>query len=73
MCSSDLKAVVNHDHQGIMARGWGKIGDEVDGELLEWEKRGRRNGRQWWACGMMVHLVLLASGTARDKGSDKGG
>ena len=22
---------------------------------------------------MMVHLVLLASGTARDKGSDKGG
>ena len=32
------KAVVNHDHQGIMARGWGKIGDEVDRELSEWEK-----------------------------------
>ena len=31
------KAVVNHDHQGIMAGRQGKIGDEVDGELLEWE------------------------------------
>ena len=31
------KAMVDHDHQGIMAGGWGKIGDEVDGELLEWE------------------------------------
>ena len=31
------KAVVNHDHQGIMAGGWGEISDEVNGELLEWE------------------------------------
>ena len=31
------KAVVNHNHQGIMAGGQGKIGDEVDRELLEWE------------------------------------
>ena len=31
------KAVVNHDHQGIMAGRWGKIGDEVNGKLLEWE------------------------------------
>ena len=31
------KAMVDHDHQGIMASGWGKIGDGVDGELLEWE------------------------------------
>ena len=67
------KAMVDHNHQGIMARGWGKISDEVDGELLEWEKQGRGNGRQWWTCGMMVHLVLLASGTTRDKGSNKGG
>ena len=31
------KAVVDHDHQGIMAGGWGEIGDEVNRELLEWE------------------------------------
>ena len=31
------KAVVDHDHQGIMAGRWGKIGDEVNRELLEWE------------------------------------
>ena len=31
------KAVVDHDHQGIMAGGWGEIGDEVNGELPEWE------------------------------------
>ena len=67
------KAMVNHDHQGIMARGWGKISDEVNEELLEWEKQGRGNGKQWWACGIMVHLVLLASSTTRDEGSDKGG
>ena len=31
------KAMVDHDHQGIMAGGWGKISDEVNGELPEWE------------------------------------
>ena len=31
------KAVVDHDHQGIMASGWGEIGDEVNRELTEWE------------------------------------
>ena len=31
------KTVVDHDHQGIMAGGGGEIGDEVNGELLEWE------------------------------------
>ena len=31
------KAMVDHDHQGIMAGRWGEISDEVDGELLEWE------------------------------------
>ena len=31
------KAVANHNHQGIMASGWGKIGDEVNGKLPEWE------------------------------------
>ena len=31
------KAMVNHNHQGIMASGWGKISNEVNGELLEWE------------------------------------
>ena len=31
------KAVVDHNHQGIMAGRWGKISDEVNRELLEWE------------------------------------
>ena len=31
------KAVVDHDHQGIMAGRQGEIGDEVNGELPEWE------------------------------------
>ena len=31
------KAVVNHDHQGIMAGGWGEISDEVNEELPKWE------------------------------------
>ena len=31
------KAVVDHDHQGIMAGGQGEIGDEVNGELPEWK------------------------------------
>ena len=67
------KAVVDHDHQGIMASRWGEIGDEVNRELLEWEGRRRGDGRQGRTCGMMVHLVLLAHGTARDKGIDKEG
>ena len=31
------KAVVDHNHQGIMAGRRGEIGDEVNGELPEWE------------------------------------
>ena len=39
------KAMVNHDHQGIMVGGCGKIGDEVNRELPEWEGRGRGDRR----------------------------
>ena len=31
------KAMVDHDHQGIMASRWGEIGDEVNGKLPKWE------------------------------------
>ena len=31
------KAMVNHNHQGIMASGRGEISDEVNRELLKWE------------------------------------
>ena len=31
------KAVVDHNHQGIMASRWGKIEDEINGKLPEWE------------------------------------
>ena len=67
------KAMVDHNHQGIMTGRWGKISDEVNGELPEWEGRRRGDGRQGRTCGMMVHLVLLACDAARDKGIDKGG
>ena len=67
------KAMVDHDHQGIMAGRWGEISDEVNRELPEWEGGGRGDGRQRGTCGMMVYLVLLACGAARDKGIDKGG
>ena len=31
------KAVVDHNHQGVMAGRGGEIGDEVNRELPEWE------------------------------------
>ena len=58
------KAVVNHDHQGIMASGQGEIGEEVNGELLEGEAQGRGDGGQGRTCGMMVYFVLLTHGAA---------
>ena len=67
------KAMVDHNHQGIMAGGWGEISDEVNGELPEQERQGRGDGRQGRTCGMMVYFVLLACGAAPDKGIDKGG
>ena len=32
------KAMVDHNHQRIMAGRWGKIGDEVNRKLPEWEE-----------------------------------
>ena len=32
------KAMVDHNHQGIMASRWGEIGDEVNRKLPEWEE-----------------------------------
>ena len=31
------KAMVDHNHQGIMTSRWGEIGDEVSRKLPEWE------------------------------------
>ena len=58
------KAMVDHDQQGIKARGSGEVGDEITGDLLEGARRmgfdqgERRDG------GVRVSLVLLAHGTA---------
>ena len=32
------KPMVDYDHQRIESSGLRKVGDEVDGELFEWEK-----------------------------------
>lgn len=57
----------------MMARGQGKIGDKRHGELFKWKECGRANWRERRACGMVICLVLLASGASRDEGVDKGG
>ena len=38
------KAMVDHDHQGIMSVEKGKIGDKIDRKLFERKQRGRLNG-----------------------------
>ena len=53
------KAVVDYDHDRIKARGWWKVGDEVDGELFERESGDGQYGTEEWSGGMGVDLVLL--------------
>ena len=64
--------MVHHDQKGIEpGRNW-KICNEVARDLVEGKGGGGGNGvtgRHGWMC---VHLVLLASGTASNKGMDKG-
>ena len=66
------KAMVNYDHDRIKTRGGQKVGDEVDGELLERESGDRWYGTEEWGGGVGVDLVLLTDRTSIDKIFDKG-
>ena len=60
-----------HQNAGVVA-GNGALGS-VYVLPLKWKEGGRRNRRERGTCGMMIHFVLLASGTTCDKGIDKRG
>ena len=67
------KAVVDHDQKGTKTiRQW-KVGDEVNGELLE---RVSTRGGEWQECrdsGVGIYFHLLANSTASNETMDKGG
>jgi hypothetical protein len=62
----DHKSMVDHDQQGVKARGRGKVGDKITRDLLEGTggggfDRGERRDNQVGIC-----LALLAKGTTFD-------
>ena len=48
------KAMVDHDQQGIEARGYGEVGDEVTGDLLEGARCMGFDWSEWGDGGMCV-------------------
>ena len=60
------KAMVDHDQQGIKARGGGEVGDQVARDLLEGARGVGLNRGEQGDGGMHVRLVLLAYGAAFD-------
>ena len=48
------KAMVNHDQQGITARGSREVGDQVTGDLLEWAGSTGLDQSKWENGGMCV-------------------
>ena len=67
------KAMVDHDHDRIKARGRGEVGDEVNGELF---KRERDSGLDWEQRRydrVSVGFVLLTDRAASNKVFHKGG
>ena len=67
------KAMVDHDQDRIESRGRRKVGDEVDRELLEWERGGGRYRTEGQSGGMGVDFVLLTDRTFINKMFDEGG
>ena len=57
------KAMVNHDHDRVKTVGQGKIGDEVDGEVLEGARAFKGEGSDGWDHRMGEDLVCLANYT----------
>ena len=66
------KAMVDYDHDRIKIRGWRKVSDKVDGELLERQSGGGRYGTEGWSGGVGVDLVLLTDRTSINKVFDEG-
>ena len=64
------KAMVDHDCNRIKTSDQRKVGDEVDGEVLE--RAGTLEGKEsdGWNCRMDEDLVCLANHTARNVFSD---
>ena len=60
------KAMVNHDQQGIEARGSREVGDQVTGDLLEGARGVGLDWGEWRDGGVCVGFVLLAHGAAFD-------
>ena len=63
--------MVDHDHEGVMSAGEGQVSDKIHRELLERERRGGFDGREWRGHGVSTSLVLLANSTAGNKVVDK--
>ena len=49
----------------------GKVGDKINRELFERQRRGGRNRGKWGMSGVMINFVLLTYSTSCDKGVDK--
>ena len=60
------KAMVDHDQQGIKARGGGEVDDQVAGDLLEGARHVGLDWGEWRDGGVCVCLVWLTYGIAFD-------
>ena len=58
------KVMVDHDQQGIEARGDREVSDEVTRDLLEGVRYMRFDGDKWRNGGICIQLVLLTCSTA---------
>ena len=54
-----------------MSVGGGKISDEVNRELFEWQGGGRRDRGQWGTSGVMIDFVLLTYSATCNEGIDE--
>ena len=59
--------MVNHNQKQVKSGREGKIGDEVDGQLLERAGAGGQEGQKGRDCQVSVDLHLLTNSTAHDE------
>ena len=64
------KAMVYHDQKGIKARGGGKVGDQIAGDLLERAGGGGFDWSERRDGGVCIGFVLLADCASFDVFSD---
>ena len=67
------KAMVDHDHDRIKTVDQGKVGDEVNGEVLEGVRAFKGKVGHSWGHRMGKDLVCLANCIARNVFLDIGG